>query len=116
VDSDASAAPTIPSMRRFVPATPLGELIVAHRTRLLEAAQRRHAHDVRLFGSVARGEDTSGSDVDLLVTLDPDARPLDLLSLACDAEEILGVRVDVGTVESLRPEIRRDALNDAVLL
>jgi predicted nucleotidyltransferase len=40
----------------------------------------------------------------------------DLLSLACDAEDILGVRVDVGTVESLRPEVRQDALNDAVAL
>jgi predicted nucleotidyltransferase len=103
-------------MRRFVPGTPLGELIVAHRAQLLAAAAVRHAHDVRLFGSVARGEDTADSDVDLLVTLDHTARPLDLLSLACDAEDILGVRVDVGTVEALRPDVRHDALNDAVLL
>jgi predicted nucleotidyltransferase len=54
---------------------------------------------VRLFASIARGEDKAGSDVDLLVTLDSGARPLDLLSLACDAEDILGVSVDVGTVE-----------------
>ena len=99
-----------------MPATPLGELVVAHRTQLLAAAQHHHARDVRLFGSVARGEDTGRSDIDFLVTLDPDGRPLDLLSLACDAEDILGVRVDVGTVESLRPEVRQDALNDAVLL
>jgi predicted nucleotidyltransferase len=103
-------------MRRFVPATPLGELVVARRTQLLDAARRRHAHDVRLFGSIARRKDTAESDVDLLVRLDPGARPLDLLSLACDAEDILGVRVDVGTVESLRPEVRREALNDAVPL
>lgn len=103
-------------MRRFVPATPLGELVVGHRTQLLAAAQLRHARDVRLFGSIARGEDTADSDVDILVTLDDNARPLDLLSLACDAEDILGTRVDVGTVESLRPEVRDDALNDAVLL
>jgi predicted nucleotidyltransferase len=63
-----------------------------------------------------RGEDSSESDVDILVTLDDAARPLDLLSLACDAEDILGIRVDVGTVENLRPEIGDDALNDAVLL
>lgn len=99
-----------------MPATPLGELVAARRTQLLAAAQRRHAHDVRLFGSLARGEDTTDSDVDLLVTLGPGSRPLDLLSLACDAEEILGVRVDVGTVENLRPEVRQVALKDAVLL
>jgi len=103
-------------MKRFVPTTPLGQKVADHRDLLLAAAARRHARDVRLFGSLARGHDSSDSDVDLLVTLDADARPLDLLSLACDAEDILGVRVDVGTVENLRPEIRADALNDAVLL
>ena len=103
-------------MNRFVPASPLGEHVAAHRAQLLAAAESRHAHDVRLFGSVARGEDDADSDLDLLVSLDPAGRPLDLLSLACDAEDILGVRVDVGTVESLRPEIRADALRDAVPL
>jgi predicted nucleotidyltransferase len=103
-------------MKRFVPSSPLGELVAAHRAQLLAAAQVRHAHDVRLFGSIARGQDTTDSDVDILVTLDEHARPLDLLSLACDAEDILGVRVDVGTLENLRPEVRHDALDDAVLL
>jgi predicted nucleotidyltransferase len=103
-------------MKRFVPVTPLGDLILAHRTELLDAAQRWHACDVRVFGSIARGEDAEGSDVDLLVRLEPGARPLDLLSLACDAEDILGLHVDVGTVESLRPDVRRSALNDAALL
>lgn len=112
----ASGVPTIRGVKRFVPANPLGEIVAAHRAQLLAAAERRHAREVRLFGSIARGEDTADSDVDLLVTLGPGARPLDLLSLACDAEDILGVRVDVGTVESLRPEVRPDALDDAVLL
>ena len=108
--------PSISAVNRFVPTTPLGRRVIAHRDQLLAAAATRHAHDVRLFGSLARGQDRPDSDVDLLVTLDDQARPLDLLSLACDAEDILGVRVDVGTVESLRPEIRVDALSDAVLL
>jgi uncharacterized protein len=103
-------------MKRFVPTTPLGQRVADHRDQLLAAAARRHARDVRLFGSLARGQNSSDSDVDMLVTLDAEARPLDLLSLACDAEDILGVRVDVGTVENLRPEIRAEALNDAVLL
>jgi hypothetical protein len=103
-------------MKRFVPITPLGQLVAIHRDELLAAAALRHAHDVRLFGSLARGQDGSQSDVDILVTLDDNARPLDLLSLACDAEDILGVRVDVGTELNLRPEVRADALSDAVLL
>jgi predicted nucleotidyltransferase len=103
-------------MNRFVPRSPLGELVSANRDLLLAAAARRNAHDVRLFGSLARGEDAVDSDVDLLVEFDDAARPLDVVSLTCDAEEILGVRVDVGTVASLRPDVRADALNDAVLL
>jgi predicted nucleotidyltransferase len=103
-------------MKRFVPSGPLGELVAIHRAELLAAAELRHARQVRLFGSIARGQDTIDSDVDILVTLDENARPLDLLSLACDAEDILGVRVDVGTVKTLRPEVRSDALSDAVLL
>lgn len=90
--------------------------MAVHRSELLAAARLRHAHDLRLFGSIARGQDSFDSDVDILVTLDENARPLDLLSLACDAEDILGVRVDVGTVETLRPEVRSDALYDAVVL
>jgi uncharacterized protein len=102
-------------MRRFAPTTALGELVLLHRSELLAAAERRNASDPRLFGSLARGEDTTES-VDLLVTLGPKARPLDLLSLACDAEEILGVRVDVGTLESIRPEMRTSVAGDAVSL
>ncbi len=103
-------------MRRFAATTPLGELVVAHRDELLAAASRRDITEVRLFGSLARGEDSEASDVDFLVTLGPTSRPLDLLSLACDAEEILGVRVDVGTVGSLRPEFRAAVVSDALLL
>jgi predicted nucleotidyltransferase len=103
-------------VQRFVPSTPLGQLVADHRGELLAAAERRNVSDLRLFGSLARGEDALKSDVDLLVTLGPGSRPLDLLSFACDAEEILGVRVDVGTLENLRPEIRPTVVGDAVFL
>lgn len=99
-----------------MPTTPLGGLVVAHRAELLASAERRHAREVWVFGSLARGDDAADSDVDPLVTLDDGARPMELLSLACDAEDILGVRVDVGTMESLRPDVRRDALGDAIPL
>ena len=73
-------------------------------------------HDVRVFGSVARGHEGADSDVGLLVTPDDRARPLDLVALACDAEDLLGVHVDVGTLESLRPRLRGDVLTDVVQL
>ena len=100
----------------LVATTPLSRKLIANRSALIEAAQRRHAHSLRVFGSVARGHDRVDSDVDLLVVVDELARPLDLVALACDAEELLGVRVDVGTVDSLRPHVRRDVLADALPL
>jgi hypothetical protein len=95
---------------RFVPRSPLGERVVANRTAILAAAAGRHASNVRLFGCVARGEDNDTSDVDLLVDLDPEARPLDLLELGCDLEDVLGVKVEVGTPALLRAFLRDDVL------
>ncbi len=100
----------------FVPRSPLGERLSARREAILAAAARRHASNVRVFGSVARGQDTDTSDVDLLVDLDPEARPLDLLELGCDLEDELGVRVDVGTPASLRAFLRDEVLAEAVAL
>jgi predicted nucleotidyltransferase len=71
---------------------------------------------VRVFGSVARGEDNDASDIDLLVDLEPEARPLDLLELGCDLEDELGVKVEIGTPESLRPFLRAEVLAEAVAL
>jgi uncharacterized protein len=104
------------SVKQFVPTTALGREIVANRSALLAAAERRRARDVRVFGSVARGQDGESSDVDLLVSLDAGASLLDLIGFACDAEDILGVRVDVGTPESLRPHVRDEVLADAATL
>lgn len=56
---------------------------------VLTVAERRHASNVRVFGSVARGEDARDSDIDLIVDLDPMANPLDLLELGCDLEDEL---------------------------
>jgi len=101
---------------RFVPRSPLGERLVERRAAVLAAAARRHASNVRVFGSVARGEDAPDSDVDLLVDLDPAANPLDLLDLGCELEDELGVKVDVGTPSSLRPFLRDEVLAEAIAL
>lgn len=100
----------------FVPRSPMGERLSERRAAILAAAARRHASNVRVFGSVARGDDTATSDIDLLVDLDPDANPLDLLDLGCDLEDELGVRVDVGTPASLRAFLRDEVLAEAVPL
>ena len=103
-------------MERFVARSPLGERLAERRAAILAAAERRHASNVRVFGSVALGLDSPDSDVDLLVDLDPGANPLDMLDLGCDLEDELGVRVDVGTPDSLRPFLRDEVLAEAVAL
>ncbi|MGH9243810.1 MAG: nucleotidyltransferase family protein [Acidimicrobiales bacterium] len=102
--------------RRFAARSPLGERLAAKRGEVLALAARRQASNVRVFGSVVRGSDGPSSDIDLLVDLPPDARPLDIIELECDLEAELGVRVDVGTAASLRPFLRDDVLAEAVAL
>ena len=78
------------------------------------AARRRGARDVRVFGSVARGEERPDSDVDLLVALEPGRTLLDLARLELELEELLGRPVDVVTVDGLREPVRSAALRDAI--
>lgn len=90
--------------------------MVERREEVLAAAVRRRVSNVRVFGSVARGDDKAASDIDLLVDLLPQATPLDPLGLATELEELLGVPVDVGPASALRPAIRGAALAEALLL
>ena len=73
-----------------------------HRDRVLALAHRHRAVEVRVFGSVARGEDRPGSDVDLLVRFAPEASLLDQAALAQDVEDLLGLHVDVVSEAGLR--------------
>jgi predicted nucleotidyltransferase/DNA-binding XRE family transcriptional regulator len=91
-----------------------GSAIRRHRGELLATARRHGARNVRVFGSVARGQERPGSDVDLLVDLEPGRTLLDLVALRRDASEILGRPVDVATTDMLREQVRREAELDAV--
>ncbi len=77
---------------------------------------RHHGRSVALFGSVARGDERPDSDIDFLVEFEPDARPLEILSIGVELEEALGVKVDVGTPASLRPRLRDEVLAEAIPL
>ena len=85
----------------------------AKRTAILDIARRHGAGNVRVFGSVARGEARSDSDIDFLVDLDPGRSLFDLGGLAMDLEEFLGRPVDVVTERGLRERIRATVLRDA---
>ena len=83
------------------------------RAKLATAARARGVSDLRVFGSVARGEATRTSDLDLLVDLESGRTLLDLIGFKQDAERILGRSVDVTTRSMLKPRVRRRALRDA---
>lgn len=90
--------------------------IAGHRRELDEILERYAATNARLFGSVARGDATPGSDIDLLVDLLPGGGN-ELLRVSGIAEELsalLGARVDVVATSLLRGEVSASALADAV--
>lgn len=95
---------------------PLRELLEAHREEIKGIVARHHGRSVAVFGSVARGDETPGSDIDLLVELEPGTRPFAILALGADLEEALGVKVDVGTPDSLRERLRAEVLAEAIPL
>ncbi|WP_299287574.1 nucleotidyltransferase family protein [Thermoflexus sp.] len=94
----------------------LEELLKAKREEILEVCARYGARQVRVFGSVARGEADEQSDIDFLVELEPGRTLLDLGGLQYDLEQLLGRRVDVVTERGLKPRIRERVLREAVPL
>lgn len=85
---------------------PIGRRVRRHRRQILETAHAHGINDVRVFGSVARGEDRPDSDLDLLVDL-PAGMGLIGLGRACDAfEAIVGCRVDLIPADDLKPRVR----------
>jgi predicted nucleotidyltransferase len=86
------------------------------RDEILRIAASHGASNVRIFGSVARGEADSRSDVDFLVELERGRSLLDHAALMIDLENLLGRRVDVATERGLKPHIRERILEEAVRL
>ncbi len=89
------------------------ELVQSKREAILQMAARRGARNVRLFGSVARGEAGPDSDVDFLVDLEAGRSLLDLGGLLMDLQSLLGRRVDIVTEAGLRSRIRPRVLREA---
>lgn len=78
-------------------------VLAKHRSDIIALARQHKASRVRVFGSAARGEDVSGSDIDLLVRFAPDADVFDLADLTAALEELTGLHVDVVSERGLRP-------------
>lgn len=86
------------------------------REEILALAAKHKAKHVRVFGSVARGEDGPESDVDFLVDFEDGTRLMEKLRLMVELEDLLGRRVDVVSEPALDPLVRREAQKEAVLL
>lgn len=105
-----------PDLRRGLPDTPMGRRLRRHRRAINEAATSRGMTNVRVFGSVARGDDTETSDVDLLVDTTDDVSLLDLIGLEREIGEILRRAVDVVPARDLKAGVASEALTEAIPL
>lgn len=97
-------------------ATTLAELVKEKRADILALAAKHGARNVRVFGSVARGDADQQSDIDFLVQMEPGRSLLDLGGLQYDLEQLLGCRVDVVTEQGLKARLREEILSEAVTL
>lgn len=88
----------------------------ARRGEILAVADLRGATDIRVFGSVARGQADATSDVDFLVEMEQGRSLLDMGALLMDFSDLLGRPVDVVTVNGLRERVRPRVLAEAVPL
>jgi hypothetical protein len=92
------------------------KLLQEKRREILSIAARHGARNVRVFGSVARGDAGPESDLDILVDLEPGRSLLDHAALLLDLEAALGCKVDVLTERGLRARVREAVLREAVAL
>lgn len=90
------------------------ERVTALRDAIRAEAEAHGGRDIRVFGSVARGEDDAASDVDFLIALDAGRTLLDMARLEARLEALLGRRVEVVTEATLREPVRSAALREAI--
>ena len=94
----------------------LAQLLKAKRKEILRIAKKHGASNVRVFGSVAKNNCGPESDIDLLVDLEPGRSLFDHAALLLDLEDALHCKVDVVTSNGLKARIRKQVLEEAVLL
>lgn len=86
------------------------------RAQILRIAAEHGAEDLRVFGSVARGEQGEHSDIDLLVRMAAGRNLLDKVGLLQDLQDLLGCRVDLAELDYMHPRLRARAVQEAVTL
>ena len=92
------------------------QVLQQKREAILEIARRYGASDIRIFGSVARGDNTEASDVDLIVRFEPGRSLFDHGGLLMDLQDLLGVKVDVISEDGMRERFRNHVMKEAIPL
>ena len=92
------------------------QLIQQRKHEIMQIAAKYGAHNLRVFGSVARGEAGPDSDLDLLVQFDANRSLFDLITMSQELEDLFGRRVEVVTEQALHWYIRERVLHEAVAL
>ena len=92
------------------------EVLKSKREAILQIAERHGGRNLRVFGSLARGEGTAASDLDVLIQLESGRSLLDIVAIKQDLEDLLDRQVDVVTEGALNPLIREQVLAEAVRL
>lgn len=91
-------------------------IVKENRDEISRIASQHGASDVRIFGSVVRGEDTESSDIDLLVEFEKNRSLLDHADMIIEMEDLLGCKVDVVTEPGLKERVKARVLTEAVPL
>ena len=94
----------------------LGPFIMKRRENILKIAKAHGATNLKIFGSYARGDEKPGSDIDLLVELEPGRSLLDIIAIKQDIEDMINRKVDVVTADALSPYIREEIMQEAIAL
>jgi hypothetical protein len=101
---------------RGLPDTPIGRRLRRNRSALLDLAARHGAESLRVFGSVARGEDTPESDVDMVVDLPFGIGLFELGVFERELSDVLKVKVDLVPSDGLRSRVRDEVDTEAIRL
>ncbi len=95
---------------------PLNRLITNNRNAIKEIARRYNATNIRVFGSMARGDADPDSDVDILADLDTNTSLLDRIAMTQEIEDLLGRKIDLVTPDKLHRIIKDKIIKEAVPL
>jgi len=94
----------------------LQEFRNSYKSQIIDLAKKYGAHNIRIFGSFARGEMQSNSDIDFLVEFEEQCSLFDQGGLLMDLQDLLHCKVDIVDEQAMRPRFREQVLKEAVFL